>query len=104
MVAVYVPPAAAAGTETDRVGFQEAELTELPVVTLKPVSGPVSPTAADAVGWPGVKVPVPAVAGAGVRKPPTVGPPTPSAGPEGPPTRRADPVAREAPPLLTSHV
>jgi hypothetical protein len=60
-----VPATAAAGTETERVGFHETELTGLPLVRLKAVRGAVRFTAAAALAWPVVNVPVPAVAVAG---------------------------------------
>lgn len=51
-----------AGMVTLRVGFQVAELMPLPLVRLKAVLGVVRFTAAAALAWPGVKVPVPVVA------------------------------------------
>ena len=60
-----MPATAVAGTETDRVGFHEAELTVLPLARLKAVRGAVRFTAFAAAGSPGVNVPVPAVAVAG---------------------------------------
>ena len=47
------------------MGFHDAELRGLPLVRVKAVRGAVRLTAAAALAWPEVKVPVPVVAVAG---------------------------------------
>ena len=53
MVAVYRPPTAAAGTEMTRVGFHDAELSELPAARLNAARAELRLTALIDSGWPG---------------------------------------------------
>ena len=65
MVATYLPDTAPAGTDTDSVGFHDAELVGLPLASVNAARAAARFTAVAAVGWPGVNVPVPVTAVAG---------------------------------------